>query len=107
MFSNGQSVVAAIIFVLHGLLLVGAFVWKLRTGSFTDAALSVAFIIIIFSVGWTLSGLLTGLLFESQGLAEWMNRDTISLVLVTLGEAVFYTVFLRSLGDKPKEQAKA
>ena len=95
--------VAAIIIALHGALLVGAFLWKLRADGITDAALAAGFIIIIFSVGWSLSGLIVGVLFEPEGLAEWMNRDTISLVLVTLGEVIFYALLLRVLRKKPDE----
>jgi hypothetical protein len=99
--------VAAIITALHGIALLGVFFWKLRTSGFADAALSAGFIIIIFSVGWTLAGFVSALVFEPKGLAEWMNRDTISLVLVTLGEIVFYTVLLRLLGKKTDKHAQA
>ena len=98
--------IAAIILLLHGILLVGTFFWKLRSDGITEAALSAGFIVIIFSIGWTLSGLITGMLFEPEGLAEWLNRDTLSLVLVTLGEIVFYVVFLKFLTTKGGGEAK-
>lgn len=98
--------IAAIIFAIHGVVLVTVFLWKLRSEGTAEAVLAGGFIVIIFSVGWTIAGLVANLLFEGEGLTEWMNRDTISLVLVTLGEAVFYTLFLRALGKKPNGDAK-
>ena len=89
--------VAATIFALHGAVLLGVIIWKVRSEGWTEAALAAAFLVIIFSVGWTLSGLVAALVFEPEGLAEWMNRDTISLVIVTAGEAFFYAVFFRLL----------
>lgn len=94
--------IAAIIMALHGALLLGVVLWKIRADGIAEAALAGGFVIIIFSVGWTIAGLVVGLLFEPEGLAEWMNRDTISLVLVTIGELAFYGVFLRLSGKKPK-----
>lgn len=98
--------VAATIFVLHGAVLLGVIIWKARTEGRTEAALAAAFLVIIFSVGWTLSGLVAGVVFEPEGVAEWMNRDTISLVLVTAGEALFYAVFFRFLREKKDGGAK-
>jgi len=98
--------VAAAIFVVHGAVLLGVIIWKVRSEGWTEASLAAAFLVIIFSVGWTLSGLLAALLFEPEGLAEWMNRDTISLVIVTAGEALFYTVFFRFLREKKDGGAK-
>ena len=98
--------VAAIIFAIHGAVLVGVVIWKARTEGWTEAALAAAFLVIIFSVAWTLSGLMVTLLVEPEGIASWMNRDTISLVIVTLAEAVFYTVFFRVLRDKTEGGAK-
>jgi hypothetical protein len=94
--------VSAIIFGLHGVALLGVIVWRLRTVGIVDAALAAGLIIVIFSVGWTLSGLATTLLVAPEGIAEWMDRDTIALVFVTLGEIVFYTVFLKVLRKGPK-----
>ena len=98
--------VAAIIFAVHGAVLLGVVIWKARSEGWTEAALAAAFLIVIFSVAWTLSGFLVSVLFDPEGLAEWMNRDTISLVIVTLAEAVFYTVFFRVLRDKTEGGAK-
>lgn len=98
--------VAASIFALHGAVLLGVIIWKARTEGWTEAALAGGFLVIIFSVGWTLGGLLAALLFEPEGVAEWMNRDTIALVIVTAGEAAFYTVVLTMLRKKPDARAK-
>ncbi len=93
--------IAAILFALHGAVLLGLVLQKLRSGGLAEAALAGGFFVIIFSVGWTIAGLLANILFAPEGLAEWMNRDTISLVGVSAGEVVFYAIFLRRRGKGP------
>ncbi|MBM4169684.1 MAG: hypothetical protein FJ215_11110 [Ignavibacteria bacterium] len=90
--------IAAIIFVLHIIAAIYAFVsrWK-RTG-LSEGLLAVAFITIIFSVGWTIATMIANVFFEPEGLAEWFNRDVISLSFVTLAEIVFYTLLLGRKG---------
>jgi len=98
--------IAAIIFALHGLAAAYAFWSRYRREGLTEGFLAVAFVIIIFSAGWTFATLLASLLFSPEGLARWFDRNTIALVLVTIGEAIFYAFFLRSdRSDAPKEKS--
>lgn len=90
--------IAATIFVLHGLAAVYAFVSRFRKEGPMEGALALAFVVIIFSVGWTVATLIASLIFSPQGLAPWLDRNTISLVLVTIGEASFYALYLRPAG---------
>ena len=84
------------IFALHGVAAVYAFVPRRKEGGLAEGFLAVAFVAIIFSVGWTIMTMLTRLVFGQEGLATWFNRDAITLTLLTIGEAVFYYFFLRS-----------
>jgi xanthine/uracil/vitamin C permease (AzgA family) len=95
--------VAAGIFSLHGLAVIYAFVTRNKQGGISEGFLAVAFIGIIFSVGWTILTMVTGLVLEPQGLAEWFNRDDATLTLLTICEGVFYAFYLRSNGKGVSE----
>lgn len=94
--------IAAIILGIH--VLAGGYAfWTRKKDGWAEAFMAVAFVGIIFSVGWTIMTMVTGLLLEPQGLAEWMNRDTVTLLLLTAAEGIFYYYFLRKEpGDAPK-----
>ena len=106
--------ISAIIFALHGAALVYAFL-KYKKESLSDGFLSCALICIVFAVGWTIATMLTNLLFMPDFFIRWyyqplesrfwilvrkeLNRDTISLLMLTAGEVVFY-YFYFTIGKK-------
>ena len=110
--------VSAFIFTLHFFFACSAFIMykKESTG---DGILAVAFIGIIFAVGWTISTMLTNLLFSIEWFVQWywqplnswvwrivrkeISRDAISLLILTGGEVAFY-YFYFLLGTKKQEQ---
>jgi hypothetical protein len=103
--------VAAFIFLLHGIAAVYAFFARKKAEGLGEGLLAVAFIGIVFAVGWTISTMLTNLLFTPEFFIKWyshqtdsvflrtlrkeINRDTISLLILTFGELGFYYLFLR------------
>jgi len=88
--------IAILVFYLHIVGAVYAFSKGYVEHKLVDAFMSLAFVGIIFSVGWTLAGFIVRFLFPDQGLGPMLDSDTISLVLVTLFEAVLYgTYFIR------------
>ncbi len=91
--------IAAIIFAFHVIAAIYAFITRWKSHGVSEGLLAVAFITIIFSVGWTIATMIANLFFEPEGLADWFNRNTISLTLVTLAEIVFYTILLRQRGE--------
>lgn len=110
---------AAFIFFLHVCAAIYAFITRRRTGGVSEGLLAVAFLSIIFAVGWTISTVFTNLLFTPEFFIKWyyhqtgslflrtlrkeLNRDTISLLLLTFGEVGFYYVFLRGKDKKSQE----
>jgi hypothetical protein len=108
---------SAFILLLHGCAAIYAFISRRREGGIGEGLLAVAFIGIIFAVGWTISTMLTNLLFTPEFFIKWyyhqtdslflitlrkeLNRDTISLLLLTFGELGFYYVFLKEGDEKP------
>jgi hypothetical protein len=109
--------VSAFIFALHFLAAVYIFLRYKKT-SLSDALLAVAFVGIIFAVGWTIATMLINLLFSIRWFTDWywqpleshtwwiirkeLNPDTLSLLLLTSGEIVFYRFYFHA--EKKKEK---
>ena len=101
--------VAVFLFSLHFLAALYAF-FKYKKESLSEGLLAVAFFVIVFSVGWTITTLLTNLLFEMRAFTEWyhgetnsmflqtlrreFNRDTLALLLLTFAEVGLYSLLL-------------
>lgn len=94
--------IAVIIFALHLIAAGYAFQTRKKKGGIAEGILAVAFMGLIFSVGWTISTFVTRLLFPPEGLATWLDADAISLVLLTIGEVVFYAVLLGGKSGEKK-----
>jgi len=111
--------VAAFIFGLHIVAATYAYIRTSRQGGWGEGLLAVAFMGIIFAVGWTIATMLTNLLFTPEWFIKWyyghtdshflqilrkeIDRDTISLILLTFGELGFYYLYLRSEKGKTGE----
>jgi len=109
--------VAAFIFLLHILLVIFAF-FKYKKESLGEGFLAIAFVGIVFAVGWTIAAILTNLLFTPEWFIKWywqpldswvwqrirkeISRDTISLLILTSGEITFYYFYFFS---ETKEQS--
>jgi hypothetical protein len=112
--------VAAFIFFLHIVAAGYAFVTRKKAGGVSEGLLAVAFIGIVFAVGWTIATMLTNLLFMPEFFIKWyyhqtdslflrtlrkeISRDTISLLILILGEIGFYYIFLKGSASEDKSQ---
>jgi uncharacterized membrane protein YhdT len=95
--------IAAILLGLHVCAGVYAFFSRKKKAGWVEGSLALAFMGVVFSVGWTLTTMLSSLLVGPEGLAEWFNRDTVSLTLLTVLEGVFYWLLLRPRKDTSTE----
>ena len=111
---------AAYIFILHIVAAGYAFFSRKKTGGVSEGLLAVAFIGIVFAVGWTIATMLTNLLFTPAFFIKWyyhqtdslllrtlrkeINRDTISLLILAFGEVVFYYIFLKGIDEEGKRE---
>ncbi len=100
--------VSAFIFFLHSVFIVYVFIMY-KKESVGEGFLAIAFVGIVFAVSWTIASILTNLLFEIEWFVRWywqplgswiwrivrkeINRDTISLLILTGEEVVFYYLF--------------
>ncbi len=109
--------VAAFIFLFHFLAVVYAF-FTFKKTALSEGFLAVALMGIVFAVGWTIATMLTNLLFMPDWFIRWyyqpldslfwktvrkeINRDTLSLLILT-GASFFFIIFiLRSAQKKAR-----
>ncbi len=113
--------VAAYIFFLHVVLIVFAFI-KYKKESISEGFLAVAFVCIVFAVGWTIAAILTNLLFSPDWFIKWywqplnswvlvrirkeISRDTISLLFLTAMEIAFYYFYFLTESNEDKRKNK-
>ena len=79
-----------IIFYLHIIGISAAFTSEYQKEGTGAAFLSIGFVVLIFSVGWTISTFILKYVMDETGFGIWLNRDAFSLVLLTIAEVVFY-----------------
>ena len=84
-----------LVFYLHTIAAVFVHTKRWQEEGVKEGILAVAFMAIIFSVGWTLSTLLLQAVAPSKGLGPGLDRDALSLLLLTVGEGVFYYWYLK------------
>lgn len=67
--------------------------------------MNVSLILILFAVGWTITGMIAKFIMEPQGLGLYYDRDTFSLSLLTIIEFFFYKIYYnRSTADDKGKQ---
>ncbi len=112
---------AAFIFLLHIVLVAFAFLKNKKDG-IGEGFLAVAFVGIVFAVGWTIAAILTNLLFAPVWFIKWywqpldswvwrcirkeISRDTISLLFLTAMEITFYYFYFLTGRNQDKREKK-
>ncbi len=84
------------IFYGHVVAAVAVYTKRWQESGWKEGVLAVCFILLIFSVGWSISTFLLKLVVTEKGFGVWLDRDTLSLVVLTVMEAAFYTIQLRT-----------
>lgn len=87
------------IFYIHVVFFVYMFCKNFVEENFTTAFLTLIFMIILFSVGWTASAFLINLVIPEKGLSRLLTKAAFSLTLLTFLEIIFYKFYL----GKPKK----
>jgi hypothetical protein len=102
--------ISGLIFAIHLLFILIIFTKKWQDEGLSTAFLNVGLIIILFSVGWTITGMIAKAIMEPEGLGIEFNRDTFSLVLLTVAEFFFYKFYYSedfTSGDKGKQSPQS
>ncbi len=97
--------IIAFIFLLHFIFTIYVFVKRYKLNSLSSAFIDLILIIIIFTVGWSISTMVCKIFWEPVGFGKYFNRDTIALTLLTIGEFFFYRIYLKDLTKKEKTTA--
>lgn len=96
--------ISAFIFFIHLFFISYIFTKKWQDESLSSAFINSALIIIIFSVGWSITGMLAKALMEKEGFGLYFDRDTFSLFLLTIAEAFFYWIYY---GKEPETKPES
>ena len=97
--------ITALIFTGHLIFIIYIFTKKWQEDSIQSAFINLALIIILFSVGWSISTMLLKLFIDQSGFGIYFDRDAISLTLLTIAEYVFFRMYYSEKpieGDKEK-----
>ncbi|MGE5497684.1 MAG: hypothetical protein ACM3Q2_06435 [Syntrophothermus sp.] len=85
--------VTAFIFFVHLIFITVIFTKKWQEESLTQAMMNLALIIVLFSVGWSISGMVSKAIMEPKGFGLYFDRDTFSLTLLSIAEFFFYRMY--------------
>jgi hypothetical protein len=88
---------AALIFAAHLVFTLIIFTKKWQEEGLSAAFLNVALVAILFSVGWSITGIISKALMEQKGFGLYFDRDAFSLTLLTAGEYLFYRMYFKDL----------
>lgn len=83
------------VFYIHAIAAIAAFTKRWQEEGFSEGVLGVAFMAIIFSVGWTISTFLIRILTPEKGFSKVLDQDALSLLLLTAGEGIFYYFYFK------------
>jgi len=98
--------ITAIIFFAHFIFTLIIFTKKWQDEGVSAAWMNVGLIVILFAVGWTMTGMIAKILMEQEGLGIHFDRDTFSLTLLTIMEVFFYRFYYKDTvteDDKEKQ----
>lgn len=88
-----KKLIAVIIFFIHIIFAFWAFSKSYQTDGWLQAFLNLAFIVTLFSVGWTIADLFMGMIIPVNGYIINTHQNALLLVLLKL------TGFYKPLGD--------
>jgi len=89
--------VIAFIFLLHIVFIIYVFQKRIRSESLSSGLIDLILIVILFSVGWSISTMVCKIFWDPIGFGKHFDRDTISLFVLTVVELFFYRMYFKNL----------
>ena len=83
------------VFYAHVVAAVVLFTRRWQEADLKEGFLAVGFLLLVFSVGWSITTFLVRLVASEKGLAVWLDRDTMALLFLAMLEAGFFSWQLR------------
>jgi len=90
--------ITAFIFFAHLIFGLVIFTKKWQDEKLSAGFTNVTLIFILFTVGWTITGMIAKVFMEPKGLGLQFDRDTFALSLLTIVEIFFYKFYYK---DEP------
>lgn len=78
------------IFYSHVIAAVILFTRRWQESNMKEGLLAVTFLLLIFSVGWSITTFIVKLFMDEKGFGIWFDRDTAALALLAVVEGVFF-----------------
>lgn len=85
------------IFLIHIIFAIFIFYKRLKSDSITAALIDLILIIILFSIGWSISTMVCKLFWDPIGFGKHFDRDTIALTILTIVEFFFFRFYFKDL----------
>lgn len=89
--------ITAIIFFAHFLFTLVIFTKKWQDEKLSDAFINIGLIGLLFTIGWSISGIIAKLLMPQKGLGIMFDRDTFSLTILSVAEFFFYKMYYKDI----------
>lgn len=89
--------VTALIFAIHLIFALIIFTVKWQQESLSSAFLNLGLIGILFSVGWSLTGIIAQLVMGPKGFGIYFDRDAFSLSVLLIVEIFFYKMYYQDV----------
>jgi hypothetical protein len=91
--------VTLFLFYLHVVAAAAIYTSRWRAGGIKEGLMGVGFVALIFTAGWPMATVLLSLVVAPEGFGIWLDRDAMSLALLTIVEAAgFYLISMRGSG---------
>lgn len=88
-----------VVFYAHIVGFSYAFTREYQREGLSAGFLTVGFLVLIFSVGWSISSFAFKNIIGEAGFGHWLNRDALSLLALSVGEGLLYYIYFRN--EKP------
>ena len=84
-----------LVFYVHTVAFAVAYTRRWQAEGVSEGLLALFFMALIFFVGWSMTSFIVKLILPAAG-AGFLDRDSASLLLLTIAESVFYYFYLKS-----------
>ena len=95
-----------IILYLHLVLFIYVFTKNWQELSKKDGVLSVLLMILVFIIGWAISGTIANLIYPTSYNTVYFNKDTFGLCILTIPEFIFYYYYFFKNEKEEDEKTK-
>lgn len=92
--------VTLFVFYIHVVAAITIFTKRWQEDGLKEGFLGVLFLFLIFSVGWSISTFIMKIFVDEKGFGIWLDRDALSLVLLTVLEFLFFLFQVRRKGKE-------